>query len=153
MSKFPVFGATAWLTACLFPAPVTAQSRQDTDPLDRDIVAVGAGLAAVPDYEGSDHYRPVVAPVAIGSVKGHSFVVAGNQASLDLLRDRPGPVWQVQVGPFAQINFNLTTFIHVGKANPTIDIPRPSAVHISPSDRCSIPALNAQLHFDPAPIW
>ncbi len=72
------------------PAPVTAQSRQDTDPLDRDIVAVGAGLAVVPDYEGSDHYRPVVAPAAIGSVKGHSFVVAGNQASLNLLRDRPG---------------------------------------------------------------
>ena len=106
MSKFAVFGATAWLTACLFPAPVTAQSRQDTDPLDRDIVAVGAGLAVVPDYEGSDHYRPVVAPAAIGSIKGHSFVVAGNQASLNLLRDRPGPVWQVQVGPFAQINFS-----------------------------------------------
>ena len=106
MSKLPVFGATAWLTACLFPAPVTAQSRQDTDPLDRDIVAVGAGLAVVPDYEGSNHYRPVVAPAALGSVKGHSFVVAGNQASLNLLRDRPGPVWQVQVGPFAQINFN-----------------------------------------------
>lgn len=106
MSKLPVFGATAWLTACLFSAPVTAESRQDTDPLDRDIVAVGAGLAVVPDYEGSDHYRPVVAPAAIGSVKGHSFVVAGNQASLNLLSDRPGPVWQVQVGPFAQINFN-----------------------------------------------
>ncbi|GEM72910.1 hypothetical protein SAQ01S_26760 [Sphingomonas aquatilis NBRC 16722] len=106
MAKFPVFSATAWLTACLFPAPVTGQSRQDTDPLDRDIVAIGAGLAVVPDYEGSDHYRPVVAPAAIGSVKGHSFVVAGNQASLNLLRDRTGPVWQVQVGPFAQINFN-----------------------------------------------
>ena len=109
MLKRHMAAAMAWSVASLFPAHAMAQSHQDTDPLDRDIVAVGAGLAVVPDYEGANHYSPVVAPAAIGSVEGHSFVLAGNQASLNLLRDRSGPVWEVQAGPVALINFNRAT--------------------------------------------
>ncbi|MFE8584296.1 MipA/OmpV family protein [Sphingomonas sp. NCPPB 2930] len=105
MSTFRFMVAAAGLIA----APVFAQSHLEPSPFDRDRVAVGAGLAVIPDYEGSDHYSPVVAPAAIGSVEGHSFVLAGNQLSIDLLRDRPGPGWRFKGGPVAQVNFNRNT--------------------------------------------
>lgn len=109
MSTFRIMVAAAGLIAAPLPAQVSAQSRPEPSPFDRDRVAVGAGLAVIPDYEGSDHYSPVVAPAAIGSVEGHSFVLAGNQLSIDLLRDRPGPGWRFQGGPVAQVNLNRST--------------------------------------------
>ncbi len=72
----------------------------------RDTVTVGVGVAALPDYEGSNDYRISPAPAAIGTIKGYGFVLAGNQLSVDLIKNAPGPVWDVQAGPIAQLNFN-----------------------------------------------
>ncbi len=72
----------------------------------RDTVTVGVGVAALPDYEGSNDYRITPAPAAIGTIKGYGFVLAGNQLSVDLIKNTPGPVWDVQAGPIAQLNFN-----------------------------------------------
>ncbi len=72
----------------------------------RDTVTVGVGVAALPDYEGSNDYRITPAPAAIGTIKGYGFVLAGNQLSVDLIKNAPGPVWDVQAGPVAQLNFN-----------------------------------------------
>lgn len=83
--------------------PADAQERP-AEPY-RDTVTVGVGVAALPDYEGSNDYRVVPAPAAIGTIKGYGFVLAGNQLSVDLVRNRPGPVWDVQAGPIAQVNF------------------------------------------------
>ena len=86
------------------PAEAREPSRDD-DPY-RDTVSVGVGFAGLPDYEGSNDYRIVPAPAAIGSIRRYGFVLIGNQVSVDLIRDRPGPVWDLQAGPVAQINFN-----------------------------------------------
>lgn len=72
----------------------------------RDTVTVGVGVAALPDYEGSNDYRITPAPAAIGTIKGYGFVLAGNQLSVDLIKNTPGPVWDFQAGPIAQVNFN-----------------------------------------------
>ena len=72
----------------------------------RDTVTVGVGVAALPDYEGSNDYRITPVPAAIGTIRGYGFVLAGNQLSVDLVKNTPGPVWDFQAGPIAQINFN-----------------------------------------------
>jgi len=76
--------------------------------LDRDTVTIGAAAAYIPDYEGSNDYRFAPAPMAIGSVGGFDFTVLGNRASLDLIRDKPGPGLDLQLGPIAVLNFNRT---------------------------------------------
>lgn len=85
-----------------------APARAQDQPVDlyRDTVTVGAGVAALPDYEGSNDYRITPVPAAIGAIKGYGFVLAGNQLSVDLIKDEPGPVWDFQAGPIVQLNFN-----------------------------------------------
>lgn len=88
-----------------------AQSEQDRMAADlgKDTVTVGAAAAYVPDYEGSNDYRLVPAPLVIGSVKGFSFSVVGNRASIDLIPNRPGQKIDLQFGPVGSINFNRTS--------------------------------------------
>ena len=95
------------LASALTGLGTTPAHAQDgpTDPY-RDTVTVGIGVAALPDYEGSNDYRISPAPAAIGAVKGYAFVLAGNQLSVDLVKNTPGPVWDIQAGPIAQLNFN-----------------------------------------------
>lgn len=88
---------------------VPARAQDQPADLYRDTVTVGAGVAALPDYEGSDDYRITPVPAAIGAVKGYGFVLAGNQLSIDLIKDRPGPVWDFQAGPIVQLNFNRSS--------------------------------------------
>jgi len=89
--------------------------------LDRDTVTVGVAGAYVPDYQGSDDYRFVPAPAAIGSVDGFNFTLLGNRASVDLIRDKPGPGIDLQLGPIAVVNFNRTD-------HKSIDDPRVAAL-------------------------
>lgn len=85
---------------------VPARAQDQPADLYRDTVTVGAGVAVLPDYEGSNDYRITPVPAAIGAIKGYGFVLAGNQLSVDLIKDRPGPVWDFQAGPIVQLNFN-----------------------------------------------
>ncbi len=85
---------------------VPARAQDQPADLYRDTVTVGAGVAALPDYEGSNDYRITPVPAAIGAIRGYGFVLAGNQLSIDLIKDRPGPVWDFQAGPIVQLNFN-----------------------------------------------
>lgn len=73
------------------------------------------------DYEGSNDYRWVPAPAAVGSVKGYAFLLAGNRASVDLIRNEPGPVWDIQAGPIGVVNFNRSSL-------DSIDDPRVKAL-------------------------
>ena len=77
--------------------------------LDGDSVTVGAGGVYLNDYEGSDHYVWRAAPGAIGSIGGYSFTVAGNRASVDLIRNKPGPTWDIQAGPIGVVNLNRSS--------------------------------------------
>lgn len=81
------------------PAPPTIDTGGDS-------ITIGAGAAWLPDYEGSDDYRIVPAPGAIGQYKGFAFLLAGNRLSVDLIPNRPGPTWDVQAGPLGVVNFN-----------------------------------------------
>jgi len=85
-----------------------ASTAADFD-VDRDTITVGAAGVYLTDYEGSNDYRWVPAPAAIGSVKGFSFLVAGNRASVDLIPNQPGPSWDVQAGPIGVVNFNRSS--------------------------------------------
>lgn len=101
-------------TACFGSAALVAATSahaQDSAPVDpyRDSVTVGAVGVYLPDYEGSGDYRTVPAPVAIGSVRGYAFVLSGNQFGVDLLKNAPGPVWDLQAGPIVNVNFNRSS--------------------------------------------
>jgi outer membrane protein len=71
-------------------------------------LSIGAGVAYIPDYEGSDDHRYTPLPAANGTVWGMSFTVLGNRASLDLIPDPEGAGWNFQLGPTAVINLNRT---------------------------------------------
>jgi MipA family protein len=71
-----------------------------------DTVTVALAGAYLPDYEGSNDYRLVPGPAAIGSIHNFSFTVLGNRASVDLLPNPTGPSWDIQAGPIGVINFN-----------------------------------------------
>lgn len=112
--------------APLAAAPAIAQdagapSGVSQADLDRDTVTIGVAGAYVPDYQGSDDYRFVPAPAAIGSVDGFNFTLLGNRASVDLIRDKPGPGLDLQLGPIAVVNFNRTD-------HKSIDDPRVAAL-------------------------
>lgn len=89
--------------------------------IPRNSVTVGVAGALVPDYDGSDNYRLVPAPAAVGSVGGFSFSVIGNHASIDLIPDKPGPGIDFELGPVASLNFNRTD-------HKSIDDPRVAAL-------------------------
>lgn len=86
--------------------PPSASRPPDPAALDGDIVTVGIGVGLLSDYEGSDHYSLFPIPGATGTIRGHDFTVLGNRASLDLVKNRTGPVWSVAAGPLAVIDFN-----------------------------------------------
>jgi MipA family protein len=88
-------------------SPAFAQDEAAPQPYQNsDFLMMGAGLASLPDYEGSDDRRVVPVPGAIGRVGGFKFTVLGNRASLDLIPDRAGQRWDLQAGPVASVGFS-----------------------------------------------
>jgi outer membrane protein len=73
-----------------------------------DSITIGGAAAIVPDYDGSNDYRIVPAPAAIGSFHHFAFSLIGNRASIDLIPNKPGPGIDLQAGPIGVINFNRT---------------------------------------------
>lgn len=102
---------TLALAATLLAAPALAQTSPPLpdDEVAGDSVTIGAGAVYLPDYEGSNDYRIVPAPGAIGSVGGFGFVLAGNRASVDLIPDRSASGWNFEAGPIGLVNFNRTS--------------------------------------------
>ncbi|RIA44605.1 outer membrane scaffolding protein for murein synthesis (MipA/OmpV family) [Hephaestia caeni] len=97
-------------------APQSAAGQDADAPAPDDNVTVGLGLAYLPDYEGSDDHRVAIGPGAIGSVGGFAFTLAGNRASLDLIRNASGPGWDVQAGPIAVVNFDRSSIKNIDDA-------------------------------------
>ncbi|SEN57003.1 Outer membrane scaffolding protein for murein synthesis, MipA/OmpV family [Sphingomonas gellani] len=108
--------------AILFALPAAAQVAETAPPdagatatqvgtadMSGDSITVGLGAAYLPDYEGSDDYRFVPAPGAIGSFRGFNFTLAGNRLSVDLIPDGRGPTIDIQAGPIGVINFNRSS--------------------------------------------
>lgn len=88
-------------------APAASSDREQmAAQLGKDSVTVGVAGAYVPDYEGSNDYRLVPGPAAIGSVGGFNFSLIGNRASVDLIPNRSGQAIDFQLGPIGVVNFN-----------------------------------------------
>ncbi|MGJ3628712.1 MipA/OmpV family protein [Sphingomonas sp. MMS24-JH45] len=103
-AALPLSGAAAQTN------PLPAEPNPTPDPgLVGDTVTVGIAAAWLPDYEGSDDYRLVPGPAAIGSVRNLSFQVLGNRASIDLIPNAAGPTWDFQAGPIGVVNFNRSS--------------------------------------------
>lgn len=90
------------------PTPPVPAEQAEAAREGRARLTIGAGVAWLPDYEGSDDKRFTPLPAANGTVWGMSFTVLGNRASLDLIPDREGQGWNFQLGPTAVINLNRT---------------------------------------------
>lgn len=103
--------------ATLVPAAAMAQStgvpaepNPSPDPnLTGDTLTVGVAAVNMPDYDGSNDYRWLPAPAAIGSFKGVAFQLLGNRLSVDLIPPVDGSTVDVQLGPIAVLNFNRSS--------------------------------------------
>jgi outer membrane protein len=104
----PKFLIPLALTATFIATPVLAQDAPSGAEFDvnRDTITAGVAGVYLTDYEGSNDYRWVPAPAATGSIKGYGFTLAGNRLSVDLIRNQPGPTWDLQAGPIGVVNFN-----------------------------------------------
>lgn len=78
---------------------------------DKDTITVGAGIGSVPSYEGSDSNRLIPAAAARGSISGYAFSTRGTRLYVDLIRNQPGPVLDIQAGPIVGVNLNRTSGI------------------------------------------
>jgi MipA family protein len=86
-----------------------ADTPATTEKPGGDMITIGIGAGYLPDYDGSNDYRFVPVPAAIGTVGGINFSVTGNRASADLLPSRPGEAWDIQLGPVAVVNFTRSS--------------------------------------------
>src|SRR5437867_12753039 len=77
------------LAACCSSSPAVAQSTGALPSpevvANKDMVTVGAGIAIVPDYEGSDDYRVIPAAAIRGKVHGISFSTRGTYLYVDVV--------------------------------------------------------------------
>lgn len=99
-----------FLTTLCAAAPALAQEAPRAEVAQEGAarLTIGAGVAWIPDYEGSDDSRITPIPAANGTISGMSFMVLGNRASLDLIPEVAGKDWNFQLGPVAVLNLNRT---------------------------------------------
>lgn len=109
--KIPVVIAVA-----VIAAPCSTVHAQTVDVGTGNRLIAGLGVSTVPDYEGSDERRLAPVPVLAGQQGGYAFTVIGNRASIDLIRNEPGPVWDIQAGPAATLNLNRSSSSSISDA-------------------------------------
>jgi len=101
---------TAILATALFAAtPAFAQDAAALpDPLDNsDTLTIGAGVAWLPDYEGSDDYKLTAAAAVRGRIGGMSFFSRATWLYLDVIPRGSGQL-DFDVGPIVGARFNRT---------------------------------------------
>ena len=101
------------LAAASVNAPAIAQSGPPAAPntlpsaeemAHRDMVTIGVGAAAVPDYEGSDDYRIIPAAAIRAKIHGISISTNGTYLYADLV-PQSGKL-DLDVGPIAGLRFD-----------------------------------------------
>lgn len=90
-------------------APGPANNIGEKPVQSGDRVTIGAGVALVPSYEGSNDYVVLPAPAVRGSLSGYNFFSRGAALYVDVLRDHGS--LNVEFGPVVAINFNRTNRI------------------------------------------
>lgn len=74
-------------------------AQMDATDLSRDRVTVALGAASVPSYEGSDNNNWIPAGFVQGTVGGYAFSTRGLRLFVDVVKNDPGPVLDIQLGP------------------------------------------------------
>ena len=96
--------APALLGALLLACPTHAQDAPAAGPpdpradTDRTRVTVAAGPFSAPDYDGADTNDWLPGAAVIGRLDGYDFFTRGPQLYVDLVRDRPGPGTNFELG-------------------------------------------------------
>lgn len=110
---------------------VPAEPVATPDPgLTGDTVTVGVAGAYLPDYEGSDDYRLVPAPAAIGSFRGFSFQLLGNRLSVDVIPNDPQSTLDLQLGPVGVVNFSRTNRDNIDDARVAVLPERDTSIEL-----------------------
>ena len=92
----------------LIAAPAFAQdaldvaaAQIDAEDLAADRVTIAFGVGSVPSYRGSDSNSWIPAGLVQGQVSGYAFYTSGLRLYVDAIRNDPGPVVDIQLGPVA----------------------------------------------------
>ena len=146
--------------AAVFAATPALAQDADTPPVstegtvfDGDWVALGAGAAYGPSYEGSDDYVVSPLPIVQGSLGGVAINPRPAGLALDFIPDRPGQVG-INAGIAARANFNRAKQIKdpVVEAYGKLD----TAIEVGPSVGIKLPGvLNPydSLSFNVDALW
>ena len=90
--------------------PTAGQLPTPEEIASKDSVTVGAGVAIVPDYEGSNDYRIIPAGAIRGKISGISFTTRGSYLYVDVLPNTGKLTFDV--GPIAGVRLNSRRHIH-----------------------------------------
>lgn len=103
--------------AVLISTPLHAQEQPTggampsaADVAKRDLITIGVGAAAIPDYEGSNDYRIVPAAAIRGRVSGISFTTRGSYLYVDLVRQSGKLTFDA--GPIAGLRLEGRHHVH-----------------------------------------
>ena len=101
--------ACAALAALLVAAPAAAQDQPLPSPDAVDSVnTIAAGIAYLPDYEGSNDYRLIPAGAIRASIAGRALFSRATYLYFDIVPKRPGQKLKAVVGPVAGVRLNRT---------------------------------------------
>lgn len=99
------------LAALLAAAPALGQQADPPplpDPNDQsDSFTIGAGVAYIPDYEGSDDYRVIPAAAVRGQVGGIKFFTRATYLYVDFIKRGDSPL-ELDLGPIVGARLNRT---------------------------------------------
>ena len=99
--------AFAALASPAFAQPAGGEAEMP-DPNDRsDTLTIAAGVAATPDYEGSDRYRLIPAGAIRGRLAGMNFWTSATWLYVDVI-PRPSSGLDLDAGPIAGVRLNRT---------------------------------------------
>lgn len=85
-------------------SPALAQEEEEHSTL-----TVGAGIAAIPSYEGSDDYRVMPLVQARGKVHDFAFWTRGTALYVDAIPDPTGPGIDFEAGPMVNVRLDRTS--------------------------------------------
>lgn len=86
--------------------PAVAAGPLDPASLSRDRITILGGVATLPSYEGSDNNNFIPAAAIQGTISGYAFSTRGLYLYVDVLRNAPGPVVDLQLGPVVGLNLD-----------------------------------------------
>lgn len=96
--------AATFVAAQLLVAPAMAQEEEQHSTL-----TIGAGIAAIPSYEGSDDYRVMPLVQARGKVHDFAFWTRGTALYVDAIPDPTGTGVDFELGPVVNVRLDRTS--------------------------------------------